>query len=70
MTATALTIFADLLHLRLVGSVFEIVDASGAFGSMLFSLLVGALLGINRNYRPVFTIAGFLHPIPFRSFWL
>lgn len=64
-STTVQTLAADLFPSQVVGSVAGLVNASGAFGSMLFNLLVGLLLGLHHNYAPVFAIAGLLHPISF-----
>lgn len=64
-STTVQTLAADLFPSQVVGSVAGLVNASGAFGSMLFNLLVGLLLGLHHGYAPVFAIAGLLHPISF-----
>lgn len=64
-STTAQTLSADMFPSELVGSVAGLSNAAGAFGSMLFNLLVGILLGWQHSYAIVFVIAGLLHPISF-----
>jgi ACS family hexuronate transporter-like MFS transporter len=56
------TLAADLFAPEAVGSVTGLVGASGSFGGMLFNLAVGAMLTAFDSYRPVFLVAGLLHP--------
>ncbi len=64
-STTAQTLSADMFPSKMVGSVAGLSNASGAFGSMLFNLLVGILLGKYHSYTVVFAIGGLLHPISF-----
>jgi ACS family hexuronate transporter-like MFS transporter len=59
------TLAADMFPSRLVGSVAGLLGAAGSFGAMLFSLLVGQLLGITGSYQSIFIVAGLLHPTGF-----
>jgi ACS family hexuronate transporter-like MFS transporter len=59
------TLPADLFPSAVVGSVAGIQGGVGAFGGMLFNLLVGALLAAGYGYSPVFVISGLLHPVSF-----
>ncbi len=59
------TLPADLFPSHVVGSVAGIQGAVGAFGGMLFNLLVGALLAGGYGYSAVFLISGLLHPASF-----
>jgi MFS transporter, ACS family, hexuronate transporter len=63
-SANVQTLPADLFPSRVVGSVEGLLGSAGSFGGMLFSLLVGHLIG-EHGYRPAFIIAGVLHPIGF-----
>ncbi len=56
------TLPADLFPSRLVGSVGGLLGSAGAFGGMLFGLLVGWLVE-RHGYNLAFTIAGLLHPL-------
>jgi ACS family hexuronate transporter-like MFS transporter len=58
------TLPADLFSSRNVGSVAGLLGAAGSFGAMLFSYLVGKIIGAN-GYAPAFLIAGLLHPTAF-----
>ncbi len=59
------TLPADLYPQRIVGSVAGLIGAGGSFGAMLFSLVVGYILGHFATYVPVFIIVSLLHPISF-----
>jgi ACS family hexuronate transporter-like MFS transporter len=59
------TLPADLFPSAVVGSVAGLQGGVGAFGGMLFNLLVGALLAAGYGYSPVFVISGLLHPVSF-----
>jgi len=59
------TLPADLFPHGTVGSVSGLIGASGSFGAMLFSLLVGYILSRQATYLPVFIIVSLLHPISF-----
>ncbi|MHB8655911.1 MAG: MFS transporter [Terriglobia bacterium] len=59
------TLVADMFPSQIVGSVSGLLGAAGSFGAMLFNLLVGALLVAYKSYKPVFAIAGILHPLSF-----
>jgi MFS transporter, ACS family, hexuronate transporter len=58
------TLPADLFPSRVVGSVEGLLGSAGAFGGMLFGLLVGKLIG-SHGYGPAFLMAGLFHPIGF-----
>ncbi|MES2391595.1 MAG: MFS transporter [Acidobacteriota bacterium] len=64
-STTAQTLSADMFPSKIVGSVAGLSNAAGAFGSMLFNLFVGVLLGWYHSYAVIFAIAGLLHPISF-----
>ncbi|MGD0521461.1 MAG: MFS transporter [Terracidiphilus sp.] len=57
------TLTADMFPSAVVGSVAGLLGSVGAFGGMLFNLIVGALLAAYHSYALVFTIAGLLHPM-------
>jgi MFS transporter, ACS family, hexuronate transporter len=59
------TLAADMFPSSVVGSVVGILGTAGAFGGMVFNLIVGSLLTTHHSYGIVFTIAGLLHPISF-----
>ncbi|MEK7753464.1 MAG: hypothetical protein AAB654_16185 [Acidobacteriota bacterium] len=59
------TLAADMFPPKMVGSVAGLIGASGAFGGMLFNLLVGAMLTWQGSYALVFLTAGLLHPASF-----
>jgi ACS family hexuronate transporter-like MFS transporter len=59
------TLAADMFPSKIVGSVAGVLGAAGAFGAMLFNLLVGTLLTSHHRYILVFAIAGLLHPTSF-----
>ena len=59
------TLAADLFPASTVGAVTGMVGASGSFGGMLFSLLVGYLVTSMKSFTAVFAIAGLLHPLSF-----
>ena len=61
-SANMQTLPADLFPSRLVGSVEGLLGSAGAFGGMVFGLVVGWLVERN-GYGPAFVIAGALHPI-------
>jgi ACS family hexuronate transporter-like MFS transporter len=63
-SANVQTLPADIFPSRVVGSVEGLLGSAGAFGGMLFGLLVGQLIG-DHGYGPAFIIAGVLHPIGF-----
>src|SRR5262249_33291484 len=56
------TLPADIFPSQLVGAVERLLGCAGAFGGMLFGLLVGSLVG-QHGYGPAFVIAGVLHPL-------
>ena len=58
------TLPADIFPSRVVGSVEGLLGSAGAFGGMLFGLLVGKLIGTH-GYAPAFLMAGLFHPIGF-----
>ena len=58
------TLPADLFPAKVVGSVEGLLGSAGAFGGMLFGLLVGWLVE-HHGYGPAFLIAGLLHPVAF-----
>ncbi|HEY1794023.1 MAG TPA: MFS transporter [Opitutaceae bacterium] len=57
-----MTLPADLFPSATVGSVGGLLGSAGAFGAMLFGLLVGWLVERD-GYGPAFAIAGVLHPL-------
>jgi ACS family hexuronate transporter-like MFS transporter len=57
------TLPADMFPSRIVGSVAGLLGAAGAFGGMLFNLVVGALLGAFHSYALIFPIVGLMHPL-------
>lgn len=59
------TLPADMFPSRVVGSVAGLLGAAGAFGGMLFNLIVGNVLAVHHSYALIFTIAGLLHPLSF-----
>jgi ACS family hexuronate transporter-like MFS transporter len=59
------TLVADMFPTHLVGSIAGLSGAAGAFGGMLFNLMVGSLLSGRGSYAAVFLIAGLLHPLAF-----
>ena len=63
-SANVQTLPADIFPSRVVGSVEGLLGSAGSFGGMLFSLLVGRLIG-EHGYGPAFIIAGVMHPIGF-----
>lgn len=56
------TLATDIFPSRVVGSVAGMMGAVGAFGAMLFNLLIGRILTQYKSYSPVFMIAGLLYP--------
>ena len=63
-SANVQTLPADLFPARVVGSVEGLLGAAGAFGGMLFALLVGWIVE-RHGYGPAFVIAGVMHPLAF-----
>jgi ACS family hexuronate transporter-like MFS transporter len=59
------TLPADLFPKNKVGSVAGITGASGAFGGMVFALVVGRILSTYASYAPVFIVVSLLHPLSF-----
>jgi len=59
------TLAADIYPSTSVGSVAGLMGASGSFGAMLFSYLVGQLLTYTHSYSPILIIVGLLHPLSF-----
>ncbi|MGA2116105.1 MAG: MFS transporter [Bryobacteraceae bacterium] len=59
------TLAADMFPSNVVGSVAGLLGAAGAFGGMLFNLIVGALLTAYHSYVLIFAIVGLLHPLSF-----
>ncbi len=59
------TLTADMFPSTIVGSVAGLLGAAGAFGGMLFNLIVGALLTAYQSYTLIFAISGLLHPLSF-----
>jgi len=57
-----MTLVADLFPASVVGSVGGLLGSAGAFGGMLFGLLVGWLVE-TRGYGPAFALAGILEPM-------
>jgi ACS family hexuronate transporter-like MFS transporter len=63
-SANVQTLPADLFPSSVVGSVEGLLGSAGAFGGMLFGLVVGRLVD-HQGYGPAFLIAGLLHPLAF-----
>jgi len=61
-SANVQTLAADIFPSSVVGSVEGLLGSAGAFGGVLFGLLVGFLV-THHGYTPAFLIAGLLHPI-------
>ena len=59
------TLPTDLFPSRAVGSVAGLIGCAGAFGAMLFNLLVGVLLDTFGSYHIPFLLAGVMHPLSF-----
>ena len=59
------TLAADMFPSNVVGSVAGLLGAAGAFGGMIFNLIVGALLAAYHSYVLIFAISGLLHPLSF-----
>lgn len=59
------TLAADMFPPAVVGSVVGILGTAGAFGGMIFNLVVGSLLMTYHSYGIIFTIVGLLHPVSF-----
>ncbi len=59
------TLPTDMFPARMVGSVAGLIGCAGAFGAMLFNLLVGALLDHLGTYTVPFMLAGLMHPTAF-----
>lgn len=59
------TLAADMFPSKIVGSVAGLLGAAGAFGGMLFNLIVGGLLTAYHSYVLIFAISGLLHPLSF-----
>lgn len=57
------TLATDIFPSRVVGSMAGVMGAVGAFGAMLFNLLIGRMLTHYHSYSPVFMIAGLLYPL-------
>ncbi|MBI4581399.1 MAG: MFS transporter [Planctomycetes bacterium] len=60
--AGVLTLPADLVPQRAVGSAYGFTGMAGIFGAFLFTRAVGSMVD-SMGYVPVFTIVGFLHPL-------
>jgi ACS family hexuronate transporter-like MFS transporter len=59
------TLTADMFPATIVGSVAGVIGAAGAFGGMLFNVIVGALLTAYHSYTIIFAITSLLHPLSF-----
>jgi ACS family hexuronate transporter-like MFS transporter len=60
----AQTLVTDLFPSKVVGSVTGLMGCMVTYGAMLFSLLIGFVIG-NYGYGPAFLISGLLHPLGF-----
>ncbi|MBI2842251.1 MAG: MFS transporter [Armatimonadetes bacterium] len=60
--ASLLTLPADLFPKRAAASAYGFTGSAGQFGAMLIMWLVGFVID-RVGYVPVFTVAGFMHPI-------
>lgn len=58
------TLAADMFPSKVVGSVSGLMGCVGTYGAMLFSLVIGFVIG-QHSYSPAFIIAGLLHPLSF-----
>jgi ACS family hexuronate transporter-like MFS transporter len=58
------TLAADLFPSNIVGTVAGLMGCIGTYGAMLFSLIIGFVIG-QYGYHPAFLIAGVLHPVSF-----
>jgi len=56
------TLATDIFPSKVVGSVAGLMGAIGAFGAMLFNLLIGEILTHYHSYSPVFLMAGLIYP--------
>ncbi len=56
------TLATDIFPSAVVGSVAGLMGAVGAFGAMLFNLLIGQILTHYHSYSPVFMVAGMIYP--------
>jgi ACS family hexuronate transporter-like MFS transporter len=63
-SANIQTLPADLFPAKIVGSVEGLLGSAGAFGGMLFGLLVGWMVE-SQGYGNVFIMAGLFHPLGF-----
>lgn len=60
----AQTLVTDLFPSKVVGSVTGLMGCMVTYGAMLFSLIIGFVIG-NYGYGPAFLISGLLHPLGF-----
>lgn len=60
----AQTLVTDLFPSRVVGSVTGLMGCMVTYGAMLFSILIGYVIG-EFGYGPAFLISGLLHPLGF-----
>lgn len=58
------TLAADMFPSKVVGSVSGLMGCVGTYGAMLFSLVIGFVIG-EHSYAPAFIVAGLLHPLSF-----
>lgn len=58
------TLAADMFPSKVIGSVAGLMGCIGTFGAMLFSLIIGYVIG-QYGYQPAFLVAGIVHPISF-----
>lgn len=58
------TLVADMFPSSVVGSVSGLMGCAATYGAMLFSLVIGWIIG-DYGYRPALIIGGLLHPLSF-----
>jgi ACS family hexuronate transporter-like MFS transporter len=58
------TLPTDMFPSSVIGSLAGLMGCIGTFGAMLFSLIVGFIIGRD-GYDTAFIVAGILHPVSF-----